>query len=34
MDYIGGGDLFFHLRQRGRYSIIIIPNPLLRVMSF
>ncbi len=20
MDYIGGGDLFFHLRQRGRYA--------------
>jgi serine/threonine protein kinase len=21
MDYIGGGDLFFHLRQRGRYAL-------------
>jgi serine/threonine protein kinase len=21
MDYIGGGDLFFHLRQRGRYTL-------------
>lgn len=23
MDYIGGGDLFFHLRQRGRYACLV-----------